>query len=130
MIFVDTSALYALTDRGDPLHGQAVRLFQGLLQGGEALLTHNYVLVEAMALIQGRIGLRQAVALAGEARAFEVEWVDGRLHAEAVRLLSRAGNRQLRLVDQVSFLVMKRRGVERAFAFDTDFIRQGFHLLG
>jgi predicted nucleic acid-binding protein len=129
VIFVDTSALYALADRGDPRYNRAVRLFQELLQGGEPLLTHNYVLLESMALIQGRIGLRQAIALAEDARNFEVEWVDGPLHAEAVRQLSRAGNRQLSLVDQVSFLVMKRRGAKRAFAFDKDFVRQGFHLL-
>lgn len=68
MIFVDTSALYALADRGGPERARAVRVFQGLLQGGEPLLTSKDVLLERIALIQGQIGLRQAVAPSQEAR--------------------------------------------------------------
>jgi predicted nucleic acid-binding protein len=33
------------------------------------------------------------------------------------------------LVDQISFLVMRRRQVDTAFAFDPDFVSAGFHLV-
>ena len=46
MIFVDTSAIYAWTDAGDPNHRTAVRRLAAILERGEDLLTHNYVLVE------------------------------------------------------------------------------------
>lgn len=50
MIFVDSSALYALLDRDDRNH-RAVRAAWAHIAGGpQPLLTHNYVLLEAVAL--------------------------------------------------------------------------------
>ena len=63
MIFLDTSAIYALADRGDPRNEVAKERFQAVLQGGEGMLTHNYVLVESMALIQHRLGLTRHSSL-------------------------------------------------------------------
>ncbi len=40
-----------------------------------------------------------------------------------------AGRRDLSLVDCVSFDSMRRQGVPDAFAFDQDFVEQGFRLL-
>ena len=129
MIFLDTSAIYAMADRDDPRHTHANDRFRALLDAGEAILTHNYVLVEAIALIQNRLGLEAAVKLARDARAFTVEWVDEATHEEAVRRLASAGRRQVSLVDQVSFLVMRRRGVRSVLAFDPDFESEGFQVL-
>jgi uncharacterized protein len=126
LIFVDTSALYALADRADANHGEARRRFSALLKTAEPLLTHNYVLVESIALIQNRIGIAAALELARTADNFEVEWVDTKLHHQAVRALARSPKRRINLVDQVSFLVMRSRDVEIALAFDQDFVREGF----
>ena len=128
MIFLDTSAIYALADRGDPRNEVAMERFQVLLQSREGMLTHNYVLVESMALIQHRLGLTASLKLARDSEAFEIEWVDKTLHDEAVRSLARSRKRQVSLVDQVSFLVMRSRGIETALAFDQDFIVEGFQL--
>lgn len=128
MIFLDTSAIYAMADREDPRHELAKELFQALLEVGEEILTHNYVLVEAMALIQSRLGLEAAMKLARDSRALDIEWVNQATHEEAVRILGRLGKRQVSLVDQVSFLVMRRRGVRTALAFDPDFEAEGFQL--
>ena len=102
-------------------------MFQGLLAAGEDLVTHNYVLVESMALIQHRLGLAAALKFAKDSEAFEIEWVDHDVHQEAVRLLARSG-RRISFVDQVSFLVMRRRDVDAALAFDNGFESAGFHL--
>jgi predicted nucleic acid-binding protein len=126
LIFVDTSALYALADRADANHGEARRRFSALLRSAESLLTHNYVLVESIALVQNRIGTGAALDLARSADNFDVEWVDTKLHHDAVRALARSPKRRISLVDQVSFLVMRKRGVGTAFAFDQDFVREGF----
>ena len=130
MIFVDTSALYALADRADNRHREALELFDAALDSGEVFLTHNYVLVEAMALLQHRLGTGSAVKLANSADEFEIAWVDPSLHRKAVRQLERSSLRRVSLVDQVSFLVMNERRVQKAFAFDPDFARAGFQLLG
>ena len=128
MTFVDTSAIYAWADTADPNHGAAVRRLQVLLKSGEDLLTHNYVLVESLALLQGRLGLAAAIKLARDSRAFVIEWVDDDLHALGVRELERSKKRKVSLVDHISFLVMDRRNVTTAFAFDPDFISAGFRL--
>ena len=128
MIFLDTSAIYALADLGDPEHERAVTHFRAALESTRGLLTHNYVLVESMALIHHRLGHSAALKFAESARAFDIKWVDRSLHDEAVRRVGRSRARRVSFVDQVSFLVMRRHGVRRALAFDADFAAIGFEL--
>lgn len=126
MIFVDTSAIYAWADTADANHQTAVRRLQALLDRDEPLLTHNYVLVESMALLQARLGLAAALKLSKDAGTFAIEWVDERLHDAGVRALEHSRKRGVSLVDEISFLVMRRRQVTTAFAFDADFVTAGF----
>jgi len=128
VIFVDTSALYALANEKDPDHERAQQIFNRLLDEKSALVTHNYVLVEATSLIQNRLGLRVARHVADECRRFTIIWVDELLHQEAV-LRWANGRRTLSLVDSVSFAVMKQYGIDTAFAFDSDFVAAGFNVL-
>lgn len=128
MIFLDTSAIYAWADVADPNHREAVGRLDTIVRNGEDLLTHNYVLVESMALLQARLGLAAASKLAKDAARFVIEWVDDDLHAASVRELEQARKRHLSLVDHVSFLVMRRHAVTTAFAFDPDFESAGFSL--
>jgi predicted nucleic acid-binding protein len=128
MIFLNTSAIYAMADRNDPHHERATRGLQAALDAGEEIVTHNYVLVDSMALLQNRLGTQAAIHLARDARAFRIEWVDEATHEAAVRRLAREGKRRASFVDMVSFLVMRRRGVRTALAFDPDFESEGFQL--
>jgi predicted nucleic acid-binding protein len=128
VIFVDTSAIYAWADAADTHQGSAVRRLQAILDSGDQLLTHNYVLVEALSLLQARLGLAAAVKLAKDSSAFVIDWVDDDLHAAGIRELERSRKRGVSLVDQISFLVMRRRQAETAFAFDPDFVAAGFQL--
>ena len=128
MIFLDTSAIYAWADAADRNHRIAVQRLQAILDRGEDLLTHNYVLAESMALLQSRLGVSAAVKLARDAALFTVDWVDEELHAAAVAELERSGRRQVSLVDHISFLVMRRQETTIAFAFDPDFVASGFTL--
>ena len=127
MIFIDTSAVFALASARDLNHRGARRRYDALLHTRRQLLTHSYVLSESMALLHRRLGPGPALAFASEARAFEVEWVDESLHNSAVAAL-RGAPRTVSLVDQVSFLVMRRRRVDEAFAFDRHFAAAGFRL--
>lgn len=128
MIFVDTSAIYAWADISDPNHTVALRHLDAILRSDNELLTHNYVLVEAIALLQARLGLAAAKKLAADADAFVVEWVDEELHTAGVRELERSNKRRVSLVDHISFLVMKRRTITTVFAFDPDFASAGFQI--
>lgn len=128
MIFLDTSAIYAWADAADPNHHTAVQRLQAILESGHELLTHNYVLVESIALLQARLGVGAATKLAKDSTAFVIEWVDDDLHASGIRELERSKKRHLSFVDHISFLVMQRRHVATAFAFDPDFASAGFRL--
>jgi len=48
IVFVDTSALFALLDRDDDFHSAARSFFPELAT--RTLVTHNYVVVETIAL--------------------------------------------------------------------------------
>jgi predicted nucleic acid-binding protein len=59
--------------------------------------------------------------------AIDVVWVDEQTHARALSALLAAG--RISFVDWVSFEVMRLLGIDTAFAFDRDFVRQGFALV-
>lgn len=131
-IFVDTSALYALMDERDPHHGAAVR--QWRIWGDDAglsdLLTSNYVLLEAGALIQNRLGLQATRDFHYVVRpALRVVWIDSVIHDSAVAYLLAADRRALSLVDCTCFQIMHRLSLEMVFAFDRHFADQGFIVL-
>ncbi len=129
MIFIDTSALLALLDRDDAFHDAAATVLRG--PGGDSrILTHEYVLVEATAIAQRRLGLGAVRHLTDDLLPLaEIAWVDERLHAEAREALLAAGRRGVSLVDWTSFIVMRRHGVRRAFTFDQDFAEEGFEIV-
>ncbi|MBI4299055.1 MAG: PIN domain-containing protein [Chloroflexi bacterium] len=126
MIFLDTSAIYALADRGDSNHGQALEAFRRLWEDNEDVLVHSYVLVEAAALLQRRLGLDSALQFLQESRQFHVHWVSSGDHEKAVGLLEERGKRGLSLVDCASFNIMRDYQVSQALTFDTDFEQEGF----
>jgi predicted nucleic acid-binding protein len=64
---------------------------------------------------------------ASDSRAFEIEWVDETIHEEAVRAMARRRSQRISFVDQVSFVVRRRRGIAAALSFDPDFDREGFN---
>lgn len=128
MIFVDTSAIFALIDSADKHHDRAKTQITALLDGQAVLLTHNYVLLECTSLAQKRLGREIAAAVEGIAVDFDIDWIDAGQHNEAVRRWARRTG-TVSLVDEVSFLVMRERGIDTAFAFDAHFRREGFRTL-
>ena len=126
MIFLDTSAVYALADERDANHDNAVDLFTKALHSAEELLVHNYVLVESAALLQRRLGLSSVIRFLEDARSFKVHWIKEEDHDNASALLNQRSRRGLSLVDCMSFVVMRNYGVQDSLAFDSDFEREGF----
>lgn len=127
VIFLDTSAIYALSNEDDAHHDTATSLMAALLDSDETLLIHNYVILESVALLSGRGGWPAARKFLATPPPAQVRWIDEALHRKAVEhFLGRRG--RFSLVDEVSFLVMREEGVKRVFTFDQDFAREGFVL--
>jgi predicted nucleic acid-binding protein len=128
--FADTSALYALLDANEPNHHAARRAFETLRAVDARLMTHAYVVVEVVALVQRRLELDVVRRLADDLLPIiEVLSVDSGLHAEAMASLLASGRRGISLVDHTSFLVMRRHGIQQAFAFDADYADEGFQVV-
>ncbi len=129
-VLIDTSAFFAVLDADDANHAAAGRIWKDLIERREELVCSNYILIECFALLQRRLGLEAArVFQTDVVGVLQIRWVDEPLHAAGISALLTAGRRQLSLVDCVSFELMRRMGLTRAFAFDQDFVDQDFTCL-
>lgn len=128
MIFIDTSAFYALADKADDNHEKAKTAFAEILASGEELFTHNYIIIETAALLQRRLGLASVTTFLREVLTFRIRWIDAAAHKISFQYFLRYGKRNLSFVDCVSFAVMKDEDARVAFAFDNDFKKFGFIL--
>lgn len=105
-------------------------MYTDLVERHEHLLTTSYVLAESMGLIQHRLGWRPLELFATAAATWDVAWIDGARHRKAEEGLFAHRRRAINIVDAASFAVMRELEIEAAFAFDNDFRREGFELLG
>lgn len=125
--FADTSGLYAAFNPSDQNHLAALDAWTSLASRTEVLITTNYVVLEAISLVARRMGFQAVRAMQTDVvPLLQIHWVDAELHARAMAALLTAGERDLSLVDCVSFTVMRQFGLDTAFAFDDHFVRQGF----
>ena len=128
--FVDTSAFCAVLDADDGNHQHARTVWEELLVSDALLVTTNYVLVETFALLRNRLGMAAVRRFQQDIRPLlHVEWLEPEAHEAGIEAVLVAKQRRLSLVDCTSFHAMRRRGLQRAFAFDRHFQQQGFTLL-
>jgi predicted nucleic acid-binding protein len=124
-LFVDTSGILALIDRDDPAHAGVVEAFA--LGRSEPLATHAYVVVETLAVARRRFGAVVAADIVDHVLpALDVAVVDADLHADAIADFRGVVETSVSLVDRTSFAFMRREGIDRAIALDTDFRTAGF----
>jgi uncharacterized protein len=125
---VDTSALFALISEGDPGHARALEWLENVAAHEDAsLITHNYVMAETIALTHARLGTPAIRLLIDDVLPMcEIRFVDEELHERAVAAFLAGLGRRASFVDRTSFELMRSEGIERAFAFDRDFDREGF----
>lgn len=129
-VFVDTSFLIALLDEDDRRAAQAARLWTSAESTRTALVTSNYVVLEAAAVVQRRLGLPAVRRLLRDILApVMIEWVSQGDHALAAEALLLAARRGLSLVDCTSFELMRRLGLRDCLAFDRHFSELGFSIV-
>jgi uncharacterized protein len=129
-VFIDTSAFYALLDRDDLYHPSAKTLWPSLLENSISLVTSNYVVSEAMALIQYRLGFDAAALWYKDVLGvLDVCWVDQATHRRAYQLWLGLGRRRCSLVECTSYVIMHQNHIEKVFSFKRNFAEHGFQLL-
>ena len=133
MIFVDTSAWYALKAIDDRFHDDAVS-FYDMLKAGQhgSLVVSDHVLDETATLLMSTKGGDVATRFLDEAlasKSVRVIWVDPDLFHEATKAFKTNSNRRWSFTDCTSFQLMHRLKIIDAFAFDQHFGEAGFNRL-
>jgi predicted nucleic acid-binding protein len=129
VIFVDTGAFLARHLRSDQFHASATKAWGDLRRRGWRLATSNFVLDETFTLLGRRASYPFAAERARRmllSKSFVVMRPEAEDELEALRLFEKFADQRVSFTDCVSFALMRRRGIERAFTFDAHFERAGF----
>jgi len=130
LIFVDTSAWYALEVEDDENHASALALRDELRKGRYgALLTSDYVLDEVITLLRIRKGVEPSFKFANKvlrSRSVSVIWINGLIFNAALKLLKDRSDKKWSFTDCTSFIIMSQLNVKEAFAFDHNFEQASF----
>lgn len=128
MILLDTSAIFALASDSDVNHVTAQKLIDKIHQEDDELSVHNYVLVEAIALLQSRLGFKAAAQFSADVEKFRHIWITPEIYKAAKQYWLKQAKSKLSLTDCVSFVVMLKEKIDIAFAFDKHFKQAGFRI--
>jgi predicted nucleic acid-binding protein len=129
VIFVDTGAFLARYVKRDRHHESAREAWRRLERGRDRCFTSNHVLDETFTLL----GRRTSYAFAADrarsllaSRALTVVRPDGIDEREAVELFAKYADHEVSFTDALSFVIMRRSRIRRAFTFDRNFVDAGF----
>ncbi len=129
-IFIDTGAFLALEDASDQHHQEAVQFRDEVLAGGSYdLITTSYILDEVLTLIRSRLGIPASIRFCRairRSRALQIVSVSQEIEERALDLFEHYHDKNFSFTDCVSFVVMKDREIQEAFAFDHHFEQIGF----
>lgn len=133
MIFVDTSAWYALEVEDDANHTRAGKFLTELrTRRYGSLLTSDYVLDETATLLWLRRGSDTALAFLDKinrSSSIHIVWIDDSIFWKTVDFMKERKDKRWSLTDFTSFLIMKQMNTANAFGFDENFEQAGFILL-
>ena len=128
-VFVDTSAWVALADKDDANHKKAATLYPSLLRNQKGLMTSNLVIAETYILLLNELGHQAAIhfleKLKASPRILRITSNED-IEREAEEILRKYEDQTFSYADAVSFVIMKRQKVRKAFCFDRHFATAGF----
>ncbi|WP_317105349.1 type II toxin-antitoxin system VapC family toxin [Chroococcidiopsis sp. SAG 2025] len=128
-IFIDTGFIIALVSQRDQYHQQALELADRY--ENFSFLTTDAVLLEVgNALVRNY--KQQAIEVIEkflDSDEVEIISLSSELFDRALTLYKQYQDKEWGLVDCVSFIVMREKGVNQALAFDQHFMQAGFQLL-
>ena len=131
-LFVDTGAWFALADRSDQHHSQAVNIYPKLLSNYHYLKTTNLVIAETYILMRRTIGHQAAIrflkSIAASPRVVKI-YSDSVIEEMAEDILRQYKDQDFSYTDAVSFAFMKHYGIAQAFCFDKHFVTAGFTII-
>ncbi len=129
MIFIDTSAWYAVEVEDDVNHEAACKFLSNIASGKHGVsITTDYVLDEALTLLRVRRDLASATAFIDKIRrskSVRVFWIDEGLFEKALAIFQKSKDKSWSFTDCTSFALMRELSVGEAFTFDGHFREAG-----
>jgi predicted nucleic acid-binding protein len=129
VIFIDTGPFLARYVERDQCHAKAVEDWRRLAGQRARCYTSNFVLDEMFTLLARRAGYRFAAERARAILSSPTLVILRPTHEDetrAVELLAKYADQEVSFTDCVSFALMRKNKIKRAFAFDADFEILGF----
>ncbi len=124
-ILVDTSAYYALKDKDDALHPDAIRFVK---TNASPMATTNLIVIETLNLVKQRLGYQHAVEIGKkmfDPRIINVIKITDEDVSEAWRIFQKYDDKGFSFTDCATFAVMERLRISSVFAFDEHFRQYG-----
>ena len=131
-LFVDTSFFIALVNYGDHRHQHALTLQSQLSQQRIRKVTSEYVLFElgnGLSRLRFRSLAQQIIELARRDHSFEIVPASTFLFEQTLDLFYQRPDKEWRLTDCVSFVIMRQKGLLSALTADHHFEQAGFQTL-
>ena len=130
-LLVDSSAYFALLDRDDSYHSQALAIRDRLIAEGWRLFTTSFVLAETHALLVNRLSQQIATKFLQdlEQSATTLVWVTPADVQRATAIIYQYDDKDFSLADATSFAIMERLRIPYAFTFDHHFAQYGLAVL-
>ena len=125
-ILVDTAYVLALVNERDQYHDRAQELAD-LFEGHDLLITDAVLLEIGNALARGF--KEQAIEIISyfiESEEVEIFRHSSQIFDKAFALYKKYADKEWSLVDCISFIVMRERGIKQALTFDRHFEQAGF----
>jgi len=135
IVFVDTSAWIALTDKSDKYHPQSVTIYNSIKEQKLLLLTTDYVVSETATRIRydadhaSAVQFLQMVHQAYRQQSLNLVNIDATFYKMAVDLFRQYDDVALSFVDCASFAVCRALKLSKAFSFDQHFAMMGLSIL-
>ncbi|CAN2049170.1 PIN domain-containing protein [Candidatus Magnetomoraceae bacterium gMMP-1] len=134
MIFVDTGAWIALSDKSDQYHEDAKIIYTQLKQKKKRFLTTDYVIDETVTRLRYDAGHQVAVNFfeliekSQEIGILRIISIEKKFFREAVSIFRKYNTAILSFTDCTSFAVCHKHKIYENFAFDKHFSMMGISL--
>ncbi|MBN1167771.1 MAG: type II toxin-antitoxin system VapC family toxin [Methanospirillaceae archaeon] len=126
LVFVDTSALYALFNENDTDHQSAVTCMHDLVNDQFTFLISNFIIDEIYTLLLTKANLSTALFVV---EYLIKEWIIKHVETEdedkALNILRSSIDKTYSYTDATTFALMERLKIGSAFSFDNHFFQYG-----
>jgi hypothetical protein len=128
-IFVDTSAWVGLADKDDSHHRDAASSYPSIFKNHKSLVTSNLIIAETYILLLKELRHKAAIEflerIKASPRILRI-YSNENVETEAEEILAKFADQDFSYTDAVSFVMMKRQKIRKAFCFDKHFVTAGF----